>query len=161
MPRSAVFFQGQTPAIQIGFAFCLGLLYFLCATIGQRFLTRQRSTKHVVESYSRLDLSGLNPLWIAIAAGLGEELFFRGALQPLFGIWITSLIFVLAHARAYRFDGLNQRVLLQCATLFAISCFFGLIAEHIGLLAAIGSHITVDVVGLYFVRQAVTQRGAA
>lgn len=35
---------------------------------------------------------------VALLAGLGEELLFRGVLQPLWGIGIASLIFGLAHA---------------------------------------------------------------
>jgi membrane protease YdiL (CAAX protease family) len=37
--------------------------------------------------------------WLAlsIAAGLGEELLFRGALQPVLGLWPTALVFSVAH----------------------------------------------------------------
>jgi membrane protease YdiL (CAAX protease family) len=34
---------------------------------------------------------------VAILAGLGEELLFRGALQPVLGLALTSLIFAGAH----------------------------------------------------------------
>ena len=34
-----------------------------------------------------------------IIAPIVEELFFRGALQPRVGIWITSCVFALAHAQ--------------------------------------------------------------
>jgi len=36
---------------------------------------------------------------LAAAAGLGEELLFRGALQPIFGILPTSLIFAVSHVQ--------------------------------------------------------------
>jgi membrane protease YdiL (CAAX protease family) len=35
---------------------------------------------------------------IALTAGVGEEILFRGVLQPLCGIWGASLLFGLAHA---------------------------------------------------------------
>ncbi len=34
---------------------------------------------------------------IALLAGLGEELLFRGALQPVLGLTLTSLLFAFAH----------------------------------------------------------------
>ena len=160
-PYSSVFLEGYSPAVQLAFAASLGTMYFAVASFGHRRLLSRNSAKHVVESYSRLDLAGLNPLWIAVAAGLGEELLFRGALQPVLGIWVTSAIFVAAHARAYRFDGLDPRVIGQVAALFAISSFFGVVAKQVGLLAAIGSHTVVDIVGLYYVRRASVLRGAA
>ncbi|MEB2344334.1 MAG: CPBP family intramembrane metalloprotease [Deltaproteobacteria bacterium] len=36
--------------------------------------------------------------WIlALASGIGEEAFFRGALQPVAGLGLTTLLFALAH----------------------------------------------------------------
>ncbi len=35
--------------------------------------------------------------WVALLAGLGEELLFRGALQPFLGLPLASLLFALAH----------------------------------------------------------------
>lgn len=160
-PYTNLLLHGQAVTVQLAFVACLGALYFAGTAIGHRRIARQRSTKHIVDSYSRLDLTGLNPLWIAVAAGAGEELLFRGALQPLLGIWVTSLLFVAAHARAYRFDGLHRRVALQAFALFAISCFFGLVAEYVGLLAAIGCHIAMDVVGLYYIKRTVASQRAA
>ncbi len=34
---------------------------------------------------------------LALAAAIGEELLFRGALQPVFGLWPTALLFAVAH----------------------------------------------------------------
>ena len=36
-------------------------------------------------------------LLAAVASGVAEELFFRAALQPLLGLWVTSAIFALLH----------------------------------------------------------------
>jgi len=39
--------------------------------------------------------------WLALAvgAGIGEEILFRGALQPVFGIWFTSILFAIVHVQ--------------------------------------------------------------
>lgn len=34
---------------------------------------------------------------VSITAAVGEEIAFRGALQPIFGLWPTSILFALAH----------------------------------------------------------------
>ncbi|MCP4168032.1 MAG: CPBP family intramembrane metalloprotease [Chloroflexi bacterium] len=34
---------------------------------------------------------------LGLLSGIGEEVLYRGALQPVFGLWITSLIFALHH----------------------------------------------------------------
>ena len=52
---------------------------------------------------NRALLGNFDTVWewflLAAAAGLGEELLFRGALQPIFGIVPTSLLFALSHAQ--------------------------------------------------------------
>jgi membrane protease YdiL (CAAX protease family) len=36
-------------------------------------------------------------LWLALISAAGEELLFRGALQPFLGVWLTSILFGLLH----------------------------------------------------------------
>lgn len=36
---------------------------------------------------------------LALSAGIGEEILFRGAIQPRYGILLTSLVFALLHAQ--------------------------------------------------------------
>ncbi len=130
-----------------------GGFYWLVIVLGSRFATHGKTSQHIAASFSRLDLRGWNPLWMAIAAGVGEELLFRGALQPLLGIWVTSILFVLAHTRAYRFDALNRRVLLQSISIFAVSVALGCIYIYAGLVTAMIVHAGMDIVGLYAVRR--------
>lgn len=42
-------------------------------------------------------LTPLGMLAVGIVAGTGEEILFRGALQPRFGVLLTALLFALAH----------------------------------------------------------------
>jgi membrane protease YdiL (CAAX protease family) len=48
--------------------------------------------KEIVDPLSQAEITLL-----AIASGLGEEIFFRGAMQPVLGIVLTSLIFGAFH----------------------------------------------------------------
>ena len=108
-----------------------------------------------------VDLSGWNPLLIGLAAGIGEELLFRAALLPLLGLWLSSALFAVAHLRTTQ---LAARPLQQFG--YIVNTFFagialGLMFVHIGLLAAIGVHVIIDVVGLWAVQQLQYRRRGA
>lgn len=152
-PYSAAFLVGIALHYQLLIGAAFAAVYWIASRLGARRIARQKATQHIAESYNRLDLSGWNPLWIAVAAGVGEELFFRGALQPIVGLWVASILFVLVHIRAYRWNGLNKRVLLQAISILAVGLALGLVAMYVGLLAAIIVHSAMDAVGLYAIRR--------
>ena len=91
-----------------------------------------------------LQVSGLNEtllgnfdtvgewLLLAAAAGLSEELLFRGALQPIFGIVPTSLIFAVSHVQY----GLSPATL----TVFMLSVVLGIIRKRSNTTVAILVH---------------------
>lgn len=139
----------------------LGAAACVSSLVGYKLTSHRATTQHTIQSYSRLSLSGWNPLWIALAAGVGEEMLFRGALQPITGIWLSSILFVLAHTQAYRFAALNKRTLAQACSLLAASLVLAVIARYIGLVAAAVLHTAIDVAGLYTVRYASAPRPTA
>jgi membrane protease YdiL (CAAX protease family) len=124
-----------------------------------RMTASTASSARTIQSYARLDLRGLNPLWISIAAAIGEEMLFRAALQPLLGVWIVSLLFLLTHMPVYRFRKLDAATLAQAASVFAGSVVLGFVFERVGLLAAMLVHMWIDIVGLLIVRRAIEARG--
>lgn len=152
-PYAAIFLHGLPLAYQILLGVAFGAIYWVASVLGSRFFARRKAAQSIAESYNRLDLTGWNPIWIAVAAGFGEELLFRGALQPLIGIWLTSVLFVLVHIRAYRFNKLNKRVLLQSFSIFVISLVFGYVAIYLGLITAMIVHAAMDAVALFVVRR--------
>ncbi len=52
---------------------------------------------------------------IGITAGVGEEMVFRGALQPRLGLGLSNLLFAAIHALQYGFDGLIAVFLIGLA----------------------------------------------
>ena len=48
-------------------------------------------------------LADIDSIWewvlLAIATGIGEEILFRGAIQPRFGLWPTVILFTIAHTQ--------------------------------------------------------------
>lgn len=79
-------------------------------------------------------------LWLgfllALTAGVGEELLFRGGLQPIFGNLLTSLFFVVLHSQ----------YLLTPATLiiFVVSLVFGLVRDRYTTPAAMMAHFVYN-----------------
>jgi len=102
-----------------------------------------------VELATRVDFSGLNPLWMAMFAGVGEEILFRGAIQPIIGLWWSSLAFVLLHVGTYQFRSLNWKKVVIAILIFVVSLLLGYIFVQFGLLAAVVAHATLDVVALF------------
>lgn len=161
--------QGTTPAaaltaghplhLQAGFGLAVGILAALAAWTGYKW---QASRPHresaaagaAMASYNRLDLSGSNPLWISLGAGVGEELLFRGALQPALGIVLSSMIFLIAHLPAYQMKSFTRTTAVQAAGVFATSLFLALVCHYVGLVAAMLVHTLIDIVALYTIRQA-------
>lgn len=87
-------------------------------------------------------------IWgLSICAGVGEELLFRGSIQPFLGIWPTALVFVLLHGYLNPF---NRPLFLYGILLTLISGGFGYLAEMFLLPAAIAAHVWIDVGLLYF-----------
>ncbi len=94
---------------------------------------------------------------ISLAAGVGEEILFRGALQPWIASWTTpwialavvSLLFGLAHALSMSYFVL--------ATL--IGGYLGWLAMEFGdLVAPIVAHATYDCAALIYFQWKVKQR---
>ncbi|MEM9954369.1 MAG: CPBP family intramembrane glutamic endopeptidase [Chloroflexota bacterium] len=69
---------------------------------------------------------------VAFTAGVGEELLFRGALQPIFGNIITSIFFVMLH---------SQYILTPASLIiFVVSIIFGFVRSRYTTPAAMMAH---------------------
>ncbi|WP_051331168.1 CPBP family intramembrane glutamic endopeptidase [Aneurinibacillus terranovensis] len=109
--------------------------------------------------YEWFDDGGLNqllfrnmPYWhiavLSVFVGISEEILFRGVIQSLLGIWISSAIFALIHVRY-----LKKWVMLVSVIL--ISLLFGWLFIRTGTLwTVILAHSLVD-----FVLGCFTRRG--
>lgn len=90
----------------------------------------------------------------SLSAGIAEEFLFRGAVQPWLGIWITSLLFMLAH-------GVGLKLSLGRLTLglfvFSASLFLGVILIHVGLVACMVTHLMLDLLVLLQYQRMTTQ----
>jgi membrane protease YdiL (CAAX protease family) len=78
---------------------------------------------------------------LALSAGLVEELFFRGFLQPRVGIGVSTLLFVLAHL------SYDQPFMLVGITILSL-VFAGLVWWRQNVWPAVAAHFLFDAVQL-------------
>ena len=83
---------------------------------------------------------------LAVSSAVGEELLFRGALQPMLGLLVTSVIFAALHG------GLNPTFRLWAVFALGAGLLLGgLTLWTDNLLAAILCHLTVNYFNLHTV----------
>ena len=99
-------------------------------------------------------LSGAQVAVLALASGLGEEAFFRGALQPQVGLLLASLLFGLVHL-------VPRRELAPWAGFAALAgVLLGALFDYTGnLLAPAIAHVLINGVNLRWLGRAYALRG--
>ncbi|HWV25282.1 MAG TPA: CPBP family intramembrane glutamic endopeptidase, partial [Thermomicrobiales bacterium] len=69
---------------------------------------------------------------LGLTTGIGEEVLFRGAIQPRFGIVISAILWTLLHTQ--------YELTWVVAGLFMMGIMLGLIRKHVSTSAAIITH---------------------
>lgn len=105
---------------------------------------------YLVKMLSKAEFTAFDRLQLSFFAGMGEELLFRGAVQPLIGIWLTSVIFIGLHGY-FKFTTVGH--FLFSGMMFGLSVALGYIFEYAGLIAAMSAHATYDIIMLQLVQQ--------
>jgi uncharacterized protein len=93
---------------------------------------------------------------VSVFSGVGEEAFFRGALQPMLGLVVTSILFGALHV------GPDRRYLAW--TLWAVGAgfLFGFLYEWTGgLLAPMSAHVLHNAATLLLWKQSRLKRSRA
>jgi membrane protease YdiL (CAAX protease family) len=108
-------------------------------------------------AYAKTSLRRGDMLVVALSAGVGEELLFRGAIQPLLGNGWTSLVFALLHTGLPR----SRLLLAFWLYVFAVSLALGVLYQHYGLAAAMAAHAAFDLVFLLWSAHVLTATAGA
>jgi len=94
----------------------------------------QAEMKPLVDSLSTVEIHAL-----ALVSGLAEELFFRGAMQPVLGLIVTSLLFGAVHT------GPKRIFVAWSVWAFVMGLLFGLIFEATGSLwGPVLAHVLIN-----------------
>jgi membrane protease YdiL (CAAX protease family) len=118
-------------------AFGAVIIGFVLSAVGSA-LTQATNEAYARDIQDSLEvITSSSPSYIAapligLSAGIGEELLFRGALQPRYGIVLSSLLFALLHSQ-YGFSFITLST-------FLLGCTLGLLAKKYGVIHAIAAH---------------------
>lgn len=89
--------------IGVSFAATFGLFIFLMIVTAVWVGLVSEDTFREETQASDALASGVDTVWmaflIAFSAAVSEEIAFRGALQPVFGLWPTAIVFALTHSQ--------------------------------------------------------------
>ncbi|MCH2232990.1 MAG: CPBP family intramembrane metalloprotease [Crocinitomicaceae bacterium] len=107
----------------------------------------EKSMKRYKNLLSQFKINYFYAVFLAICAGVGEEIFFRGAVQPLLGIILTAFVFVAVHGY---YDFKNWKVNLFAIALTGFIVLIGWGAAEYSLWHAILPHFTYDLVLLIY-----------
>ena len=146
-----------THGIGLGYQLLVGLGAGLAAAGIIIFFSTRRPVEPVLNDFTifrmikNTEFTLFDRIQISFFAGVGEELLFRGAMQPLIGIWFTSLIFIAIHGYI-SFKSLGHIVFTLM--LFGLSMMLGYLFEFAGLFAAMTAHAVYDYVMLEWVNAA-------
>ncbi len=138
-----VLLGGKSIPFQLGMGLGYGLLVALVATaiIRREFFREEKKFYHRL--ISQLNLKPGSILFLSLCAGIAEELFFRGGLQPLLGLWLTSIIFVAIHGYLNPY---NWRISVYGAAMVIFIAGMGYLFREVGLISAMAAHTMLDVV---------------
>jgi len=98
------------------------------------------ATEQIVRAYGGTLASGFI---LALLSGVSEEILFRGAVQPVLGLWVTSIYFAVVHLQ-YAFTPASLIILL-------VSFGFGWIRYKYSTTAAIISHVLYNLLPFVFI----------
>lgn len=97
----------------------------------------------IIKELKKFSLTNSQIVQISIVAGLSEEILFRAALQPIIGIWLTSLLFIGVHGYI-RFKTTGHAIFTLFT--FLLSFLLGLLFMQFGILSAILAHAIYDII---------------
>jgi membrane protease YdiL (CAAX protease family) len=118
--------------------------------LSSRFLVRRYAWARALHSSLRpltRGQSNATLTWMAVASGLGEELFFRGLLAPSIGIVLSSLAFGLLHQ--VRGEGRWAWAGWAAVLGASLAVLYALTGQLVGPIAA---HVAINAANLRFLR---------
>ena len=129
----------------------LGLVFACLLVLGSRFTVQRYEWARRLHAELRPFARGLSPMGLvvlAILSSLGEELLFRGLLQPWMGLLPQALLFGIVH----QLPGPSRWVWASWA--FAVGLVFGAMFEWTGsLVGPLAAHALVNALNLDYLKR--------
>lgn len=100
----------------------------------EMFEDQTAASEQIARAFNTLPLA----LLLALFSSVGEEILFRGALQPVFGLWLTSIFFTMLH---------TQYTLTPASlTIFVVALVLGWVRKRHSTSASIIGHFVYNFV---------------
>ena len=144
-----VFFEGKPIAEQL----LTGLGAGVVSALVILFFSTRPPMSQVLDDFmifriiSRTEFTLFDKVQISLFAGAGEEILFRGTIQPLIGIWLTSVLFIAIHGYI---SIKSAGHILFTVLLLGLSVMLGFLFELSGIVAAMTAHAVYDLVMLFW-----------
>jgi hypothetical protein len=138
-----------------------GSMFGVVLGVAAVLLIRHPAYRHILKDYAiirQIQEFSLTPVlifFVSIIAGITEEVLFRAAIQPLLGVWITSVIFIAIHGYI-RFKSANH--FLFTLFTFVLSMVLGLLTMYLGVVSSMAAHAIYDVIVLFGIKKFVIGR---
>lgn len=153
------FFQNRTPidlfksniaiSYQLLYGFALGTLSAGLAILLLRLSYFEKELHFFGSLIQNLVPYYWQIFFYASCAGIGEEILFRGAIQPLIGLWPTSIIFILVHGYL---NPKKPALFVYGILMVFIAAGMGWFFIKFGIFAAIIAHTIFDIIIFFFLR---------
>ncbi len=141
--------EGTSSAGRLVLSPLIGLAVAALVIIGSRLVVRRYPWgRRLHQDFRHLlgPLSNREILILALTSSIGEELLFRGALQPWIGLWPQALIFALLHV------GPGTRFLPWTGSALVMGVAFGYMFVWTGDLGGpIVAHFAINYMNLKFI----------
>lgn len=142
---------GQYPIYyQIPIGLVIGVVFGFIA----EFVSSRKFMDNVRMQYAtvmrQIILTRSDAYFISFCAGVGEEMLFRGALQPFGGIIFTALLFVGIHGYL---DPRKWQLMIYGLVMTGLISIIGWMSVRVGLVSAMVAHMFIDVVLLEKMRK--------
>jgi membrane protease YdiL (CAAX protease family) len=140
---------GERNLVWLGLGPLVGLAFGLAMVFLSRLAVHSMEWARVLHREFHAvvhELSSKEIFLLAASSAIGEELFFRGAMLPALGLWLSSGLFALMHLRA------QPRFLPWTAMSFIMGLAMGLMYMKTGNLGApIVAHFTINLLNLDYI----------
>jgi hypothetical protein len=141
--------DGISTPLRLGLSPLLGLATGLAIVVLTRMAVRRFAWAQALHHDFRSLLGPLTTreiVILALASSIGEEMLFRGALQPWIGLWPQAAFFALLHI------GPGRRFLPWTLSAFILGAGFGYMFAWTGDLGGpIVAHFTINYLNLHFI----------
>lgn len=125
----------------------IGMIAGVALGLAAKFVVSRSFLKETETKYarmiSRLQLNHTEVVFISFCAGFGEELLFRGGIQPFLGIWPTAILFIALHGylspKDWRISVYGLFMTIAIASL-------GYMTDYLGIWSACIAHMMIDYV---------------